>query len=163
MTTNGDDVSADLAATEPGELTSSASRTRPAFRVASVLIAPIRFYQLYISPTRPPTCRYYPTCSAYAVEALQLHGAVRGSYLAIRRLLRCHPFHKGGADPVPEPRRSAAARERGGPAGSSVSSSSNTSSSSGNPVSSSSNTSSSSSNTEQRPSPAGATIGSAAA
>jgi putative membrane protein insertion efficiency factor len=116
------------------------------FRAATVLIAPIRFYQRYISPMRPPTCRYYPTCSQYAVEALQLHGAIRGSWLATRRLLRCHPFHAGGADPVPEPKTR---RERAGRMQSSVSSPSNASSSS--------------STTEQRPTLAGATIGSAAA
>ena len=116
------------------------------FRFSAVLIAPIRFYQLYISPARPPTCRYYPTCSQYAVEALQLHGALRGSWLATRRLLRCHPWHAGGADPVPEPR---ARRERDKRIQSSVSSSNNPSSSS--------------SITEQRPTKAGATIGSAAA
>jgi putative membrane protein insertion efficiency factor len=66
-----------------------------------VLIAPIRAYQRYISPMRPPTCRYYPTCSAYAVEALETHGALRGGWLALRRLLRCHPWHAGGHDPVP--------------------------------------------------------------
>jgi len=116
------------------------------FRFSTVLIAPIRFYQLYISPARPPTCRYYPTCSQYAVEALQLHGALRGSWLATRRLPRCHPWHAGGADPVPEPKTR---RERGGRLQSSGSSSSSPSSSS--------------STTEQRPSTAGATIGSAAA
>jgi putative membrane protein insertion efficiency factor len=69
---------------------------------ARVIIAPIRFYQLNISPMRLPTCRYAPTCSEYAVEALRLHGGVRGGWLAIRRLLRCHPWHRGGHDPVPE-------------------------------------------------------------
>ncbi|MCH4166423.1 MAG: membrane protein insertion efficiency factor YidD [Megasphaera sp.] len=64
-------------------------------------IALIRFYQLFISPLKLPCCRFYPTCSAYAVEALQKYGAVKGSYLAIRRILKCHPFHKGGYDPVP--------------------------------------------------------------
>ena len=61
----------------------------------------IRFYQLCISPLKPPCCRFYPTCSAYAIEALQKYGAVKGSYLAVRRILKCHPFHKGGYDPVP--------------------------------------------------------------
>jgi uncharacterized protein len=65
------------------------------------LIGAIRFYRTAVSPLRPPACRYLPTCSAYAVEALEVHGAVRGGWLALRRLLRCHPFHAGGHDPVP--------------------------------------------------------------
>ncbi len=63
----------------------------------------IRAYQLAISPWLPPMCRYQPTCSAYALEALSLHGPMRGSALAARRICRCHPFHKGGYDPVPLP------------------------------------------------------------
>lgn len=65
------------------------------------LIGGVRFYQRAISPLTPPSCRFTPTCSAYALEALQRYGAARGSSLAIRRLLRCHPFCKGGYDPVP--------------------------------------------------------------
>jgi len=61
----------------------------------------IRFYQLAISPWLPPRCRYQPTCSAYAVEALQKHGAIKGSWLAIRRISRCHPLGGSGHDPVP--------------------------------------------------------------
>jgi putative membrane protein insertion efficiency factor len=61
----------------------------------------IRGYQRFVSPYTPPTCRFYPTCSAYAVEAIQRHGAWHGIVLATRRLLRCHPFHPGGYDPVP--------------------------------------------------------------
>jgi len=68
---------------------------------ARLVIAPLRAYQRYISPMRLPTCRYQPTCSAYAVEALEVHGALRGGWLALRRLLRCHPWHAGGHDPVP--------------------------------------------------------------
>ncbi|MDT4929101.1 MAG: uncharacterized protein QOF92_1968 [Pseudonocardiales bacterium] len=69
--------------------------------VARVLIAVVQFYRLAISPCLPPSCRYTPSCSAYAMEAIQVHGAGRGSWLALRRLLRCHPFHAGGHDPVP--------------------------------------------------------------
>lgn len=61
----------------------------------------IRCYRLVISPMLGPTCRFYPSCSAYAEEALDQHGAIRGSYLTVRRLLRCHPWHPGGYDPVP--------------------------------------------------------------
>jgi putative membrane protein insertion efficiency factor len=65
------------------------------------LLAVIRFYRTFISPALPPSCRYTPSCSAYALEAIEMHGAGRGSWLALRRLLRCHPFHAGGHDPVP--------------------------------------------------------------
>lgn len=75
-------------------------RRRP---VARALLALIGFYRTAISPALPPSCRYTPSCSAYAVEAIELHGAGRGSWLALRRLLRCHPFHAGGHDPVPAP------------------------------------------------------------
>jgi len=61
----------------------------------------IRIYQYCISPLLGPRCRFYPTCSCYADEAIQLHGALRGSYLGVRRILRCHPWHLGGYDPVP--------------------------------------------------------------
>ena len=72
------------------------------------LVLLIRGYQLGISPILPPSCRFYPSCSAYALEAVQVHGALRGSWLALRRLSRCHPFHAGGLDPVP-PRQARAA------------------------------------------------------
>jgi putative membrane protein insertion efficiency factor len=69
----------------------------------TVLMALVRFYRSAISPYTPPSCRYTPTCSAYALEALERHGAARGSWLALRRLLRCHPWGGHGYDPVPEP------------------------------------------------------------
>ena len=61
----------------------------------------VRGYQLFISPMLGPRCRFHPTCSQYAIEALQTHGAVKGGWLALRRVLRCHPLHPGGHDPVP--------------------------------------------------------------
>ncbi|MCA1181373.1 membrane protein insertion efficiency factor YidD [Bacillus licheniformis] len=61
----------------------------------------IRFYQKAISPLFPPTCRFYPTCSNYGLEAIQRFGFIKGSYLLIKRLLKCHPLHPGGFDPVP--------------------------------------------------------------
>ncbi|GAA1677832.1 membrane protein insertion efficiency factor YidD [Fodinicola feengrottensis] len=75
-----------------------------------LLIIPVLAYRRWISPALPPRCRFYPTCSAYAVEALRVHGALRGLGLSAWRLARCHPFHPGGYDPVPdkaspEPRR----------------------------------------------------------
>ena len=75
--------------------------TRRAGPVARVLLAPIKLYRLWISPVLPPSCRFEPSCSTYAVEALTTHGALRGSWLTVRRLLRCGPWHPGGYDPVP--------------------------------------------------------------
>lgn len=67
-----------------------------------LLIRLITFYQKYLSGLKgAPTCIYVPTCSAYAILALQKYGCLKGSYLAIKRILRCHPFHKGGYDPLP--------------------------------------------------------------
>lgn len=70
--------------------------------LATPFIALIRGYQLVISPMRPPTCRFYPSCSAYALTSLERYGLLRGSWLGARRLLRCHPWNPGGVDHVPE-------------------------------------------------------------
>ena len=67
-----------------------------------LLMALIRFYRKHISPNTPPACRFSPTCSAYALEALEVHGAFKGTMLSLWRILRCNPFSKGGYDPVPE-------------------------------------------------------------
>jgi putative membrane protein insertion efficiency factor len=66
-----------------------------------LLTAPLRFYQRFISSWTPATCRFSPTCSQYAIDAIQTHGALRGTPLTLWRILRCHPFCKGGHDPVP--------------------------------------------------------------
>ena len=66
------------------------------------LLMLVRFYQLCISPLIPPRCRYTPTCSQYAIEAIGKYGAIKGSYLTVKRLLRCHPWGGHGYDPVPE-------------------------------------------------------------
>ena len=66
-----------------------------------LFLALIRFYQKHISPAFPPRCRFTPTCSQYALEALEKYGALKGSWLAIKRILRCNPLCKGGYDPVP--------------------------------------------------------------
>jgi putative membrane protein insertion efficiency factor len=67
----------------------------------TVLIFVVRAYQMFLGPLLPSVCRYYPTCSAYAIEALERHGARRGSMMALRRIARCHPLRPGGYDPVP--------------------------------------------------------------
>lgn len=66
-----------------------------------MLILPIRGYQRFISPLTPPSCRLYPSCSAYAVESIQVHGALKGFALSVWRLVRCNPWNRGGVDPVP--------------------------------------------------------------
>lgn len=65
------------------------------------LIFIIRIYRKYISPLKPPSCRFYPTCSIYAIQAIEKYGAIKGTFMAIKRILKCHPLHPGGYDPVP--------------------------------------------------------------
>jgi len=81
------------------------TRSGPGVRALSpagwLLVGLLTVYRRFISPLLGPRCRFYPSCSAYALEAVQVHGALRGSWLAVRRLSRCHPFHAGGIDPVP--------------------------------------------------------------
>lgn len=76
-----------------------------------LLVGLVRVYQLVISPWTPPTCRYYPSCSTYALVAIQRHGAARGSWLALRRLGRCHPWTPGGVDDVPPARTTTCAHD----------------------------------------------------
>lgn len=66
-----------------------------------LLLGLIKFYRKYISPMTPPACRFHPTCSQYGLEAIETHGAMKGGYLTVKRILKCHPFHPGGFDPVP--------------------------------------------------------------
>lgn len=68
--------------------------------ISRILILIIRFYQKFISPLKGPTCRFYPTCSTYSIEAIKKYGPIKGSYLSLRRILKCHPFHEGGYDPL---------------------------------------------------------------
>ena len=65
-----------------------------------LLILIIKFYRLVISPLKPPSCRFIPTCSEYAILAIEKYGIIRGGYMAIKRILKCHPFHPGGYDPI---------------------------------------------------------------
>jgi uncharacterized protein len=67
-----------------------------------IFIAIIRFYQTVVSPLKPPTCRFYPTCSHYGLEAIKRFGPIKGGWLTIKRIGKCHPLHPGGLDPVPE-------------------------------------------------------------
>lgn len=76
--------------------------------VAWLLGRLVRGYQILVSPILPASCRFFPSCSAYAIEALAKHGAVKGTYLAAHRVCRCHPWNDGGFDPVPEPNSEAA-------------------------------------------------------
>ncbi|MFH1049735.1 MAG: membrane protein insertion efficiency factor YidD [bacterium] len=70
-----------------------------------IILILIKFYKMAISPYLPSSCRFYPTCSEYAMEAVKIHGAAKGSWLAFKRISRCHPFNKGGYDPVIEDRK----------------------------------------------------------
>lgn len=73
--------------------------------IGAVLLVPVRLYRRFISPLKPaPTCRFHPTCSAYAVTAIERHGPIVGTYLATKRVFKCHPLHPGGLDPVPPKR-----------------------------------------------------------
>jgi len=81
-----------------------------------LLIGAISGYRMFISPLLGPRCRFYPSCSAYALEAIRVHGAGRGSWLAVLRISRCHPFHPGGLDPVPPARRQHAGQPAAGAA-----------------------------------------------
>jgi putative membrane protein insertion efficiency factor len=69
--------------------------------ITKILIAVVKLYKMIISPLLPPSCRFFPTCSIYCIEALQKHGLLKGAFLAVKRILRCNPFSKGGFDPVP--------------------------------------------------------------
>lgn len=71
----------------------------------SLILVMLRGYRYVVSPLLGPRCRFYPTCSEYAIEAVERHGAARGAWLAIRRVGKCHPWHEGGVDPVPEQTR----------------------------------------------------------
>lgn len=92
------DRSALSPASEPAALAGGAGRPGP---LAAVLLVLLAGYRRFVSPLLGPRCRFAPSCSAYAAEAVRIHGAFKGSYLAARRLLRCHPFNPGGYDPVP--------------------------------------------------------------
>jgi putative membrane protein insertion efficiency factor len=72
-------------------------------KMRRIVIFLIRLYQIILSPFLGQHCRFYPSCSAYSLEALEKHGVIRGLWLSIKRLSRCHPWHEGGVDPVPEP------------------------------------------------------------
>ncbi|WP_413162252.1 membrane protein insertion efficiency factor YidD [Capilliphycus salinus ALCB114379] len=69
--------------------------------INKIVVTLIKGYKMFISPLLPPSCRYQPTCSTYAIQAVERFGVIQGGWLAIKRILRCHPFHPGGYDPVP--------------------------------------------------------------
>lgn len=89
----------------PGDRPDDATPSSPRTLGARAAVAAVRWYQVWISPNLMPSCRFVPSCSAYAVEALTVHGAVRGLGLTVWRLMRCAPWHPGGWDPVPPRRR----------------------------------------------------------
>ena len=99
-----------MSVTSTGGVRAPGRRSAPAW----LLMLAIKGYRLVISPLLRPSCRFYPSCSAYALEAIEVHGALRGSWLAVRRLGRCHPFHAGGLDPVPPKFSDQSARELAG-------------------------------------------------
>lgn len=84
----------------PPEPTAGADRARHSLP-SKLLMGAVRFYQKFISPGLPPSCRFYPTCSEYTLQAIAKYGALKGTWLGIKRVGRCHPFHPGGYDPVP--------------------------------------------------------------
>jgi putative membrane protein insertion efficiency factor len=77
-----------------------------------ILLAVISAYRVLLSPLLGASCRFYPTCSTYAIEAIETHGAARGTWLAVKRILKCHPWHPGGVDPVPPSKRGGAPPQR---------------------------------------------------
>jgi hypothetical protein len=93
----------------PGPAAGPAPALAPGARLALVIV---RGYQRFLSPFLGPSCRFHPTCSAYAVTAIERHGLARGGWLALRRIGRCHPFSAGGYDPVPDPAQDGPARPR---------------------------------------------------
>jgi len=95
--------------------TGSEQKARGLSPAGWVLVGLLTVYRRFVSPLLGPRCRFYPSCSAYALEAVQLHGALRGSWLAVRRLSRCHPFHAGGLDPVPGTEREQGSATVAGP------------------------------------------------
>jgi uncharacterized protein len=82
-------------------MTTAAGQERRLSPAGWLLVGLLTVYRRFVSPLLGARCRFYPSCSTYALEAVQLHGAAKGSWLAVRRLSRCHPFHRGGIDPVP--------------------------------------------------------------
>jgi uncharacterized protein len=103
----------------PGHAAPDAVAAGPSPAARSLMLL-VRAYRRFLSPLLGQQCRFQPTCSAYSLEALRTHGALRGTWLTVRRIARCHPFHRGGHDPVPPPKGAAPSttfgREESGPA-----------------------------------------------
>ncbi len=99
-----------------GTVIASRHQAGSAGPVATLLILLVRAYRRFLSPLLGQQCRFHPSCSAYGLEALQVHGALRGTWLTVRRIARCHPFHPGGHDPVP-PKKSSETSSSGEPEG----------------------------------------------